>query len=138
MINILRCLLPTLFLFLLIGLQSAFSCQVPSHAEQHTNKIQVNTCHFNPDLAKPHVCCDSAACHRDLAPLRHLGSPEFANQIKDLLPLILESRQQIPQPKSAPFFAHRLNGPHSDHLTLVTSQAPPISLTLLRTAVLLH
>ena len=136
--KLLRCILPALFLLLLIGLQSAFSCQAPSYSHSQIKSIQVNTCHFDAGITDTHICCDSAVCHRNSTPLRHLGSPEYANQIKDLFPLILESRQHIPQPKSAPTFEQRLGNPRPDPLVLVTSQAPSLTLTLLGTVILLH
>ncbi len=138
MTRLLRCILPALFLLLLIGLQSAFSCQVPSYSQSRVKSIQVNTCHFDAGITAAQVCCDSAVCHRNSTPVRHLGSPEYANQIKDLLPLILESRQHVPQPKSAPTFEQRLGNPRPAPLVFVTSQAPSLTLTLLGTVVLLH
>lgn len=138
MTKFLRCFFPTLFLLLLIGLQSALSCQAPFYMEGQAKGVRVNTCHVDTDFTATHACCDSAVCHRNSAPLRHLGSPEFANQIKDLLPLILESRQQIPQPKAPSTILQKPENSHQDRMILVISQAPSLILTLLGTTILLH
>ncbi|MFO7765042.1 MAG: hypothetical protein R6V33_01270 [Pelovirga sp.] len=135
----LRSMFPALFLLLLIGLPSAYSCQVPAQSQSAAEVIQVNACHFDAGKTDhTHVCCDSAVCHRNSAPLRHLGSPEYANQIKDLRPLILESRQPTPSPKTASTIEQQPIECCSDPLVVVTSQAPFLALTSLRTTVLLH
>lgn len=136
--KLLRSLLPALLFLLLAGLQSAMGCSSALGTEHSTTETQVNACHFHIDFNAAEPCCDSAACHRNSSPVRHFGSPEFANRIKDLLPLILESRQQIPQQKTALV----LTQPTIDLQILrqepVTSVAPRHALAFLRTTVLLH
>lgn len=136
--KLLRSLLPALLFLLLFGLQSAMGCSSALGTEHSTTKIQVNACHFQIDLSVAAPCCDSAACHRNSSPLRHLGSPEYANQIKDLLPLILESRQQVPQPKAAPDLQEHADPSLIARQEPISSFAPRHALAFLRTTVLLH
>ncbi len=136
--RILCTLPPTLFLLLLIGLQSAFGCPSAPATEHSTVSIQVNVCHFFIDADTADPCCDSATCHRAHSPLQNYGSPEYANQIKDLLPLILESRQQLPQSKAVnSFVPPPICCLNTQQLT-ATSIAPRQALAFLRTTVLLH
>jgi len=136
--KLLRSLPPTLFLLLLIGLQSVLGCPTAPGAEQSTASIQVNACHFFIATDTPEPCCDSAACHRAHSPLRNLGSPEYANQIKDLLPLILESRQHQPQSKAINSFVPPAICCRNTPQPPVTSIAPRHALAFLRTTILLH
>jgi hypothetical protein len=136
--KLLRSLLPALLFMLLFGLQSAMGCTAALGTEHYSPKIQVNACHFHIDLNTAYPCCDSAACHRNSSPVRHFGSPEFANQIKDLLPLILESRQQIPQQKTALAFTQPTIDLQIVRQEPVTAFAPRHALAFLRTTVLLH
>lgn len=136
--KLLRSLFPALLFLLLFGLQSAMGCSTTLGTEQSTAKIQVNACHFHIDINAADPCCDSAACHRNSAPVRHFGSPEYANQIKDLLPLILESRQQVPQPKTAPALQESPPPSLSARQEPINSFAPRHALAFLRTTVLLH
>lgn len=131
-------LLSTLLLLLLFGLQSALGCPSAPGTEHYTAPIQVNACHFHVAINPADICCDSAACHRNNAPLRHFGSPEFANQIKDLLPLILESRQQAPQSKTVTALSWPAINPQSIHHEPVTSIVPRHALAFLRTTILLQ
>jgi len=136
--KLLRSLLPALFILLLIGLQSAMGCTAALGTERYSPKIQVNACHFHPDTSAAEACCDSAACHRNTSPARHFGSPELANQIKDLLPLILESRQQVPQARTAPALQDLDIIPPTVRPEPASSIAPRHSLLFLRTTILLH
>lgn len=136
--KLLRSLFPALLFLLLIGLQSAMGCSTVLGTESSTTKIRVNACHFHIDINAADPCCASAACHRNSSPLRHFDSPEYANQIKDLLPLILESRQQIPQQKTAAAFVRAATCRQDLRQEPVTSIAPRHALAFLRTTVLLH
>jgi hypothetical protein len=136
--RILRTLPPTLFLLLLIGLKSVFGCPSAPATEHSTVSIQVNVCHFFIDANTTDPCCDSTACHRAHSPLQNFGNPEYANQVKDLLPLILESRQQLPQSKAVKAFVPPTTGCQSTRQQPVTSIAPRHALAFLRTIVLLH
>lgn len=136
--KLLRSLFLALFLLLLVGLQSALGCSTALGTEHYTAKIQVNACHFLIDINTADACCDNAACHRNTAPVRHLDSPEYANQIKDLLPLIIESRQQIPQSKTVSAFVQPAIRQQSMRRESATSIAPRHALAFLRTTVLLH
>ncbi|MBD1400728.1 hypothetical protein [Pelovirga terrestris] len=134
----LRSLPPALFLFLLMGLQSVFGCPSAPATERSTAGIQVNLCHFFIDTDPADPCCDSAACHRAHLPLQNFGSPEYANQIKDLLPLILESRQQLPQSKAIKDFVPPSFSCKNTAQQPITSIAPRHALAFLRTTILLH
>jgi hypothetical protein len=136
--KLLRSLLPALLFLLLMGLQSAMGCSTALGTGHNTAKIQVNACHFHIDFNTADTCCDSAACHLNTAPLRHFGSPEYANQIKDLLPLILESRQQVPQPKTAPALQQHSIPPLMARQDPIISIVPRHALLFLRTTILLH
>lgn len=136
--KILRSLPPTLFLLLLIGLQSVLGCSSAPATGHSTVSIQVNICHFfvDADIAAP--CCDSTACHRAHSPLQNFSRPEYANQIKDLLPLIFESRQQLPQSKAVNNFVPPTSCCQNTQQLSASSIAPRQSLAFLRTTVLLH
>ncbi|HMB16124.1 MAG TPA: hypothetical protein VKN62_07385 [Pelovirga sp.] len=136
--RILRALLLTLFLLLLIGLQSVMGCSSAPGTEHSTVHIQVNACHFFINNTSADTCCDSTACHRSHSPLQNFGSPEYANQIKNLLPLILESRQQLPQLKTVNAFVPPTLCCQNARQVPVTSIAPRHALAFLRTTVLLH
>ncbi len=136
--KILRSLLPALFLLLLTGLQSVLGCPSASATEHSAVSIQVNVCHFFIDADTADPCCDSAACHRAHAPLQNFGSPEYVNQIKDLLPLILESRQQLRQPKADNNFIPPTICCQNTRQLSTASTVPRQALAFLRTTVLLH
>lgn len=136
--NFLRVLFPTLLLLLLVGLQSAFGCLNSTVNERYIPLVQVNACHLDFDALKVPPCCDSAICHRSSTPQRHLGSPEFANRIKDILPLILETRHPVPEPRTGLAFNHDQIDQHSTYQTSTTSTAPRHALSFLRTTILLH
>ncbi len=129
---------PTLLLLLLIGLQSVLGCPSAPATEHSTVSIQVNVCHFFIDTDTPGPCCDSAACHRAHSPLQNFGNPEYANQVKDLLPLILESRQQLPQSKAVKAFVPPTICCQNTRQLTATSIAPRHALAFLRTTILLH
>ncbi len=134
----LRSMFPALLLLLLTGLQPAMGCSAALGTQHNTSNIQVNACHFQFDISTPDVCCDNAACHHNSSRLRHFGSPEYANQIKDLFPLIIESRQQIPKQKPALAFTQPTIDLQVVRQESVTSFAPRHALAFLRTTVLLH
>jgi hypothetical protein len=136
--RILRSLLPTLFLLLLTGLQTVLGCPSAPATEHSTINIQVNACHDFIKKTASDTCCDSTACHRAHSPLQNFGSPEYANQIKDLLPLILESRQQLPQSKTVKAFEPPMISCHNARQLPVTSIVPRHALAFLRTTVLIH
>ncbi|MFO7577260.1 MAG: hypothetical protein R6W66_05980 [Pelovirga sp.] len=132
-----RSLLPALLLFLFVGLQSALGCTAPAQTNGGSG-LRVNACHLDYVVTKTDPCCDSVICHRSASPTRHLGSPEFANQIKEILPLILESRQNSPQPRNGLAFDHRLVEYRPTYPATTTSPAPRQALSFLRTTILLH
>jgi len=134
----LRPLPPTLFLLFLIGLQSVMGCPPAPGKEHSIVSIQVNACHYFIDTNNADPCCDNAACHRAHSPLQNLGSPEFANQLKDLLPLILESRQQLPHTKAVTALVPPTTTHKNSTQRPVTSTVPLHALAFLRTTVLLH
>lgn len=136
--KLLRSLFPALLFLLLIGLQSALACSSALGTQHHAPSIQVNACHFLIDINAADVCCDNAACHHNSSRLRHFGSPEYANQIKDLFPLMIESRQQIPKQKTALAFTQPTIDLQVVRQDSVTSFAPRHALAFLRTTVLLH
>lgn len=132
-----RSLFPALLLLLFIGLQSALGCSSPAQAHG-VAVLRVNACHLDYIAAAADPCCDSVTCHRSTSPMRHLGSPEFANQIKEILPLILESRQHSPQQRIGLAFDHHLVAYQPVYPATTTSSAPRQALSFLRTTILLH
>lgn len=136
--KLLHSLPPTLFLLLLIGLQSVLGCPLAPGTENSTVSIQVTACHYFIETNSADTCCESATCHRAHSPLRNVGSPEYANQITDLLPLILKSRQQLPQAKPVKAFIPPAISCKNTAQQPVTSIAPRHALAFLLTTVLLH
>ncbi len=134
-------LLPlALLLLLLAGAQGVFACEKSLGGLRQTANPQITGCHGAYPVTAAAFCCDSAACHRNTAPLRHLGKPGFANQIKGLQPLLSESRQTSPQPRVGAAISV-LSNPHQptgQNTFTVISTRPRLALSMLKTTVLLH
>lgn len=135
--KLLRTLPPALLLLLVWGLQSAFGCQPLPESTQNTGQ-NITSCHLDYRAEATASCCTNTACHRSATPLRHFGNPEILNQIKDVLPLIVELRQTMPQSRTGLAFDYRQLRKQPEPMAVSVSSTPRHSYRALRSTVLLH